>query len=59
LGRTKHWKTGKTAFDRNKNRFRGGKVAAEALFVGAAVADKMAREIWEDLNNGARKTRQI
>jgi hypothetical protein len=52
-GADEHWKTGKTALHRIRMAFAAKRLKPKLCFVAAAVAKKMAEEIWSDLNSGA------
>lgn len=52
-GADEHWKTGKTALDRIRRAFASKGLKPKLCFVAAAVAKKMAQEIWKDLKSGA------
>jgi type II restriction enzyme len=61
-GADEHWKTAKTALDRIKNAFNKNKYSPYLFFVGAAIEDKMAGEIYNNLktkyiNNAANLTK--
>lgn len=49
-GADEHWKTGNTALVRIRNAFKG--FAIKTSFVGAAIENKMANEIFEQLEKG-------
>lgn len=49
-GADEHWKTARTALARIHEKFKGTKAAT--FFVGAAIEDKMATEIWNLLRAG-------
>jgi type II restriction enzyme len=51
-GADEHWKTAKTALHRIRTAFAAEKVMPQLFFVGAAVAARMAGEIWDDLQAG-------
>lgn len=51
-GADEHWKTAKSALERIRKAFAKNKLNPKTYFVGAAIAKKMATEIWEDLENG-------
>ncbi len=58
-GADEHWKTARTALQRINDGFAG--TAVHTLFIGAAIVDDMAREIWRmlqarDLQNAANLT---
>ncbi|HEV2962359.1 MAG TPA: AvaI/BsoBI family type II restriction endonuclease, partial [Candidatus Angelobacter sp.] len=48
-GADEHWKTAKTALARIRSAFEAEALNPMTFFVGAAVAKKMADEIWDDL----------
>ncbi len=48
-GADEHWKTGKTALDRIRTAFAAKSMKPKLFFVAAAVASKMAAEIWSQL----------
>jgi len=61
-GADEHWKTAKTALDRIKNAFKKSGFSPYIFFVGAAIENKMAVEIFDDLkskyiNNAANLTK--
>jgi type II restriction enzyme len=61
-GADEHWKTAKTALDRIKNAFKKKKSLPYIFFVGAAIENKMAVEIFNNLkskyiNNAANLTK--
>lgn len=51
-GADEHWKTGKTALDRIRTAFSKKHLRPKLFFVAAAIADKMAGEIWLELSRG-------
>ncbi len=51
-GADEHWKTGKSALDRIRRAFAAKALKPKLCFVAAAVADKMAQEIWGELGSG-------
>lgn len=51
-GADEHWKTGKTALTRIRTAFEKQNLKPSLFFVGAAIAKKMAQEIWADLEVG-------
>lgn len=60
-GADEHWKTAKTAIDRIRNAFNTHSCKPSILFIGAAIENKMASEIYENLvkqhiNNAANLT---
>jgi len=52
-GADEHWKTGKTALERIRTAFAANNASPKLFFVAAAVASKMATEIWRDLEIGS------
>jgi hypothetical protein len=50
-GADEHWKTAKTALDRIKEAFRKNGYSPYLFFVGAAIENKMATEIFENLQS--------
>ncbi len=51
-GADEHWKTAKTALDRIRKAFIRVKQEPYIFFIGAAIEKKMAKEIWDELQNG-------
>ena len=51
-GADEHWKTARTALTRIRLVFAESGLAPHTFFVGAAIAKKMAREIWAELESG-------
>jgi len=51
-GADEHWKTAKTAIDRIKRSFKKKGHTPKIFFIGAAIENKMAREIFENLKLG-------
>jgi hypothetical protein len=51
-GADEHWKTAKTALGRIQAIFARGGMKPHTFFIGAAIAKKMASEIWVELDNG-------
>lgn len=51
-GADEHWKTGNTALQRIRNAFNQNGFDPLTFFVGAAVENSMAAEIWEQLTRG-------
>lgn len=51
-GADEHWKTGNTALQRIRNAFFKLNLEPMTFFVGAAIENAMATEIWEQLENG-------
>lgn len=61
-GADEHWKTAKTALDRIKNAFKKKRFSPHLFFVGTAIENKMAGEIYNNLkikyiNNAANLTK--
>ncbi len=50
-GADEHWKTANTALERIRNSFASSKPDIKTSFVGAAIANAMADEIFEQLNS--------
>jgi hypothetical protein len=51
-GADEHWKTARTALDRIREAFRQNGLKPHTFFIGAAIAKKMAGEIWDQLEDG-------
>jgi hypothetical protein len=51
-GADEHWKTARTALDRIRKSFAKVNLTPHTFFVGAAIQERMAGEIWRDLTNG-------
>ena len=51
-GADEHWKTARTALNRIHEAFSKEKLKPHTFFIGAAIAAKMAEEIWELLARG-------
>lgn len=51
-GADEHWKTARTALVRIRAVFGQGGLTPHTFFIGAAIAKKMAREIWAELESG-------
>jgi hypothetical protein len=51
-GADEHWKTARTALERIRTAFSKAGLAPQTFFVGAAIENKMAGEIWEQLTSG-------
>jgi hypothetical protein len=51
-GADEHWKTATKALDRIRRAFKKTRHHPALCFIGAAIAQKMANEIWEDLRTG-------
>jgi len=52
-GADEHWKTAGTAFTRIRKAFSARKLAPQLFFVGAAIENGMAEEIWRELEEGS------
>ena len=51
-GADEHWKTARTALERIRTVFTRSTLEPHTFFIGAAIAKKMAQEIWADLTEG-------
>jgi type II restriction enzyme len=51
-GADEHWKTANSALERIRNSFRKLKLQPQTFFVGAAIENSMASEIFKQLQNG-------
>lgn len=51
-GADEHWKTARTSLSRIRRAFSEKRLTPHTFFVGAAVAKKMAKEIWDQLDKG-------
>ena len=51
-GADEHWKTGNTALMRIRSAFKEKDITIKTSFVGAAIANNMADEIWAQLEDG-------
>jgi len=51
-GADEHWKTARTALTRVRSSFSGHDLSPKTFFIGAAIAERMANEIWEQLEAG-------
>lgn len=51
-GADEHWKTARTALTRIQTVFKQNNLAPHTFFIGAAIAKKMAQEIWTQLEKG-------
>jgi hypothetical protein len=51
-GADEHWKTARTALDRIQEAFAKHKATPKIFFIGGAIEQKMATEIWAMLENG-------
>ena len=54
-GADEHWKTAQTALTRIKNAFANENLSPDLFFIGAIIADSMAQEIWNQLEEGTLK----
>ena len=54
-GADEHWKTAQTALTRIKIAFANENLSPHLFFVGAVIADSMAQEIWNQLEDGTLK----
>ena len=54
-GADEHWKTAQTALTRIRTAFANHKLSPDLFFIGAVIADSMAEEIWNQLEDGALK----
>jgi type II restriction enzyme len=52
-GADEHWKTGNAALDRIRVAFSAKRLRPKLFFVAAAIANKMAGEIWHHLRHGS------
>jgi hypothetical protein len=52
-GADEHWKTARTALVRIRDVFVRNGLTPHTFFIGAAIAKKMAQEIWAELESGA------
>ncbi len=51
-GADEHWKTARTSLTRIRKAFSGKKLSPHTFFVGAAIENNMAEEIWHQLEDG-------
>lgn len=51
-GADEHWKTARSALNRIHEAFAKQKLKPHTFFIGAAIEEKMAREIWDMLQQG-------
>ena len=51
-GADEHWKTARTALERIREGFAPSGITPHTFFVGAAVEERMAQEIWQQLESG-------
>ena len=54
-GADEHWKTARTALDRINSGFEASGVQIQTFFIGAAIVDDMANEIWQMLQGRSLK----
>ncbi len=54
-GADEHWKTAQTALTRIKTAFANQNLSPDLFFIGAVIANNMAQEIWNQLEEGALK----
>ena len=54
-GADEHWKTAQTALARIRTAFANQNMFPNLFFIGAVIADSMAQEIWDQLENGTLK----
>jgi type II restriction enzyme len=54
-GADEHWKVARTTLTRIKAAFAKDELSPKAFYVGAAIATRMAGEIWDQLESGALK----
>lgn len=54
-GADKHWKTAQTALTRIRTAFANRDLSPDLFFIGAVIADSMAQEIWNQLEDGTLK----
>lgn len=54
-GADEHWKTAQTALTRIRTAFANQNMFPYLFFIGAVIADSMAQEIWNQLENGTLK----
>ncbi len=50
-GADEHWKTARTSLSRIRDAFNGHELSPHLFFVGAAIENSMAEEIWSQLEN--------
>ncbi len=51
-GADEHWKTARTALTRIQVMFAQSELKSHTFFIGAAIAKRMALEIWNQLEEG-------
>ena len=54
-GADEHWKTAQTALTRIRTAFSSQNLSPDLFFIGAVIADSMAQEIWNQLEDGTLK----
>ena len=54
-GADEHWKTARTALARIRTAFANDNLSPNIFFIGAAIVDSMAQEIWDQLADGTLK----
>ncbi len=54
-GADEHWKTARTALARIRTAFANDNLSPNIFFIGAAIVDSMAQEIWDQLEEGTLK----
>lgn len=54
-GADEHWKTAQTALTRIRTAFANQNLSPDLFFIGAVIADSMAQEIWNQLEEGTLK----
>ena len=54
-GADEHWKTAQTALTRIRTAFANRNLSPAIFFIGAVIADSMAQEIWNQLEEGTLK----
>ncbi len=54
-GADEHWKTAQTALTRIRTAFANENLSPDLFFIGAVIADSMAQEIWNQLEEGTLK----
>lgn len=52
-GADEHWKTARTSLSRIRDAFNGHELSPHLFFVGGAIENSMAEEIWSQLENNA------
>lgn len=54
-GADEHWKTAQTALTRIRTAFANRDLSPDLFFIGAVIADSMAQEMWNQLEDGTLK----